>query len=180
VHSPSSKKEENVMRGIIGWLGVSAVAGVAFLVTVARAEDKKIPLDKVPQKIMDTIKTRFPGADVSSVEKENEGGKVVYDVELKHKGRKYEMDIEENGTIIEIEKEVAAKDLPKAALKTLQAKYPNATIKEIMEVNKVKGKQEIPDHYEVNIVTADMKKLEVEISLDGKTIKGGKAEEEKK
>jgi hypothetical protein len=114
------------------------------------------------------------------VEKENEGGKVVYDVELKHKGRNYEMDIEENGTIIEIEKEISLKDLPKAAVKTLQAKYPNATIKEIMEVNKVKGKKEIPDHYEVLLVTADMKKLEIEVSLDGKAIKRGKAEEEKK
>jgi uncharacterized membrane protein YkoI len=141
---------------------------------------EKIPLDKVPAKIMAAIKGRFPGAELTSVEKETEEGQVVYDIELKHEGRKYEMDIKADGTIIEIEKEVAAKDLPEAVTKALEAKYPKATITEIMEVNKVMGKTETPDHYEVLLVTADQKKLEVTVSLDGKSIKGGKAEEDKK
>jgi len=141
---------------------------------------EKIPRDKVPEKILTAVMARFPGAKLTSVEKETEDGQVVYDIELKHKGRKYEMDINADGTIIEIEKEVAAKDLPEAVTKTLRAKYPNATIEEIMEVNKVKGKTETPDHYEVVLETADKKKLEVEVSLDGKLLKGGKAEGDKK
>jgi uncharacterized membrane protein YkoI len=177
--------QEDVMRKFVGWFGVSAVVGLVLLATLARADDKakaeKIPLDKVPKAVKAAIEDRFPGAEVTSVEKETEDGKVVYDVELKHKGRKYEMDIQENGTVIEIEKEVALKDVPAAVIKTLEAKYPKATIQEVMEVNKVKGKQETPDHYEVTLVTADKKKMEVEISLDGsKILKGEKAEEGKK
>jgi uncharacterized membrane protein YkoI len=170
--------QENVMRGIVGWLGVSVVAGLVLLAPVARADDtennKKIPLDKVPKAVMGSIKARFPGADVTSVEKESENGKVVYDIELKHKGRKYEMDIHEDGTVIEIEKEVAAKNVPEAVTKAVKARYPRATIHEVMEVNKVKGKKETPDHYEVTLVTADKKELEIELSLDGKILKGGK------
>jgi uncharacterized membrane protein YkoI len=170
------------MRGIVSCFAVSAVAGLVFLATVARADDKqkpeKLPLDKVPKAVMNAIKGRFPGADISSVEKEVEDGKVVFDVELKHEGRKYEMDILENGTILEIEKEVAAKDVPAAVTKGVKAKYPNATIKEVMEVNKVKGKTETPDHYEVTIETADKKKIEVIVSLDGKSVKT-EAEEKK-
>ncbi len=175
------------MRGIIALLGVGLLAGLVALGGAARADDKakpadkpqKIAPDKLPEKIMAAVKGRFPGAQITSAEKETENGKVVYDIELKHQGRKYEMDIQEDGTIVEIEKEVAAKDLP-AVTKAVMAKYPGATIKEIMEVNKVKGKQETPVHYEVTITTADKKSKEVIVSLDGKSVKEEKEEGEKK
>ena len=125
------------------------VAALFMLAVIAQAEEdkaKKISLDQAPKAVRDAINNRFPDAEVSSIEKENEGGKVVFDVELKHKGRKYEMDIEEDGTIIEIEKEVALKDVPKALIRNVKAKFPEATIKEVMEVNKVKGKEVKPDH----------------------------------
>ncbi len=97
---------------------------------------------------------------------------MVYDIELTHDGRKYEMDIEENGTVIEIEKEV--KPVPTAVADAVQAKYAGATIKDVMEVNKVKGKEETPIHYEVTLSVGGKPK-EVIVSLDGK-----KVEEEKK
>src|SRR5262249_46780475 len=109
--------QEDVMRRLIGWLGVAAVTGLGLAATAARADDKKVPLDKVPKAVMDAIKARFPGAEITSVEKEKEGDKVVYDIELKHQGRKYEMDIQEDGTILEVEKEVATKDVPEAVTK---------------------------------------------------------------
>jgi uncharacterized membrane protein YkoI len=142
---------------------------------------EKIAPDKLPKAVMDAIKGRFPDADITSAEKETEDGKIVFDIALKSKGKKYEMDIEENGTIVEIEKEVASKDLPEGVTKAIEAKYPKAKIKEIMEVNKVKDKKETPDHYEVIIETADKKEQEIEVSLDGKTIKEeGAAKEPKK
>src|SRR5438874_6249440 len=159
------------MRAILSWVIVSAVAGFVMLGTLAWADEKKaekISEDKLPKKVMDTIKDRFPEAKITSAEKETEDGKVVYDIELTHKGRKYEMDIQEDGTLIEIEKQVDIKGLPKAVTKALETKYPNAKLEEIMEVNKVKGKKETLDHYEVVLVTADKKKLEVTVSLDGK------------
>jgi uncharacterized membrane protein YkoI len=161
------------MRGIMGRLAGSTVVGLVLLALVAQAngQDQKVPLDKVPQKVMEAVKARFPGAELTSVSKETADGQVIYDIELKHQGRKYEMDIKEDGTVLEVEKEIAVKDLPAPVTKALLAKYPNATIKEIMEVNLVKGKQETPDHYEVLLVTADKKELEVEVSLDGKTVK---------
>jgi uncharacterized membrane protein YkoI len=168
------------MRSFIGRLSAGTMLGLVVAGAAARADDKKVPLDKVPAKVMAAIKARFPGADVTSVEKEIENQEVVYDIELKHQGRKYEMDIKEDGTVMEIEKEVAAKDVPPAVTKAIAAKYPKSTVKEVMEVNKVKGKTETPDHYEVTIETADKKTREVEVSLDGKTVKGGGAEADKK
>jgi uncharacterized membrane protein YkoI len=160
-----------------------AVAGVVMLATIAVADDEKpekITPDKLPKKVADAVKARFPGAEITGAEKEKEGGAIVYDVELKHKGRKYEMEIKEDGTVIEIEKQVDEKDLPEAVKKAVLAKYPKAKLDEIMEVNKVKDKKETPDHYEIVIVTADKKKMEITVSLDGKTVKGGEAEKDKK
>jgi uncharacterized membrane protein YkoI len=153
--------------------GLIAATAALVLAAAARAEDKaeKIAPDKLPDKIKDAIKGRFPGADVTSAEKETEDGKVVFDIELKHDGRKYEMDILEDGTVIEIEKEVMAKDVPAAISKAVEDKYPKSKVLEVMEVNKVKGKDETPIHYEVTLETADKKKLEVIVSLDGKSVK---------
>jgi hypothetical protein len=178
------------MRVLKDWLGLSALAGLVLLASAAgRAADEKeknktekIPPDKIPKAVMDTIKARLPGAEITSAEKETEDGKVVYDIELKHKGRKYETDIQEDGTLIEIEKEVALKDVPEAVTKALKEKYPDATVKEVMEVNKVKGKTETPDHYEVTLKVGD-KEREVLVSLDGKSVKTeeeAKKEKEKK
>lgn len=170
------------MRALKGWLGVSAMAGLVLLAAAGRAADEKnkaekLTPDKLPKAVMDRIKARLPGAEITSAEKETEDGKVVYDIELKHEGRKYEMDILADGTLIEIEKEVALKDVPAAVTKALKAKYPDATIKEVMEVNKVKGKTETPDHYEVTL-TIGGKEREVVVSLDGKSVKT-EAEEKK-
>ena len=164
------------MHRIIGKLAVGVVAGLVLFATVATADDKKdekkITLDKAPRAVQDALKKRFPKAEVTGIEKETEDGKVVYDIELKQEGRKYEMDVLENGTIIEIEKEIAAKDLPEAVAKGIEGKYPKSTLKEVMEKYQVKDGEEKLTEYEVTLETADKKTKEVTVSLDGKTIKG--------
>src|SRR6266704_908482 len=134
-----------------------------------KEEAQKVELSKVPTAVMASVNTRFPGANIDSVEKETENGAVVYDLEFKHQGRKYEMDVKEDGTVMEIEKEIKAP--PAAVSKAIQSKYPGATIKEVMEKNTVKGKQETPDSYEVTITTADGKSKEVVVALDGSSAK---------
>jgi uncharacterized membrane protein YkoI len=167
------------MRAFPRILWAVALLGLFGLASVRAFDDKekaapkaeKVSPDKLPKAVMNAIKERFPDAEITSAEKEMEDGKVVYDIELKSKGKKYEMDIQEDGTVIEIEKEVAVKDLPEAVTKAVEAKYPKSKIKEVMEVNKVKDKKETPDHYEIIIETAEKKDLEIIVSLDGKEVK---------
>jgi hypothetical protein len=150
-------------------VAVIAAGGLAMLSVGGRAADEKVPLDKVPEKISAAINGRFPGAELKSVEKENEDGKIMFDIELTQKGRKYEMDVKEDGTIVEIEKEVAAKDFAAACASIVKKNYPKATIKEIMEVNQVEGTKETPIHYEVVLEEQGKKSFEVVVSLDGKS-----------
>jgi hypothetical protein len=167
------------MRLLIVFFSVCATA-LLLVAAAARADEQKIAPDKLPRAVADAVKNRFPGGKITSAEKEKENGKVVYDIELTQKGRHYEMDIQEDGTVIEIEKQVNLEKLPEAVRKALDDKYPNAKIKEVMEVNKVDGKKETPINYEITITTAGNKSMEVTISLDGKKVSGEQTAGEKK
>src|SRR2546429_866635 len=152
----------------------AALAGLMAMVAVGCSHQKheegtKISASEVPAAVMNSVKGRLPGAEITGVEKENENGGVVYDLELKQGGRKFEMDVKEDGTIMEIEKQVMSSDVPAAVMTNVKAKYPNATIKEIMEVNKVSGKQETPIHYEVTVMDGG-KERELVVSLDGSKV----------
>ena len=159
-----------------------AFAFAAMLQTVASngANEDKPKIEELPKPVSTAVNNRFPGGQITSAQKETENNNVVFDIELTLKDRKYEMDILENGTVVEIEKEVVQKDWPKPLAPAIDAKYPGAVIKEVMEVNKVAGKVETPDHYEVTLATAADKSIEVLVSLDGKTVTVEAPEEPKK
>lgn len=78
---------------------------------------------------------------------------------------------------MEIEKQI--KNVPPAVSKAVKGKYPKARIKECMEVNTVKGKDERPDHYQVTF-TADGKSKEVVVALGGSSVKEEAEEAPKK
>jgi hypothetical protein len=120
--------------------------------------------------VRDAIEGRFPGAKVSTTERETVTGKVNFEVNLTHKDRKYEMHIQEDGAITAIEKEINLKDVPEEVLKAVKDKYPDATIQGAMQVDKVNGKNETPDHYLIAVMIGD-KKMEITVSLDGKVVK---------
>ena len=148
---------------------VASVAMFAILIYCATAQEK-IEADKLPQKVKDALKARFPGHMITQATKELENGEVIYDIEMTIAGKKHEMDCKEDGTIVDIQNEIDAKDLPAAALNAIKAKYPGSTIKEVGEILVVKDKKETRDHFEVIIETADKKETELTVSLDGSKI----------
>ena len=152
-------------------LGLGVLAIGFSLGTFAMA-DKLKPQD-VPAKIRDTAMKRLPGAKIDAAEKEVENGNTVYDLELTQNDRKFEMDIKEDGTLMEIEKEV--KNPPAAVTKAVKDKYADAKIDIVMEVNAVKDGKETPQNYEVTLTIAGKQK-EVVVALDGSSVKEEAAE----
>ena len=124
----------------------------------------------MPKPVVETVKKRFPKAEVVSASKEDEDGKTVYEVQIKDGGAAIDVTVTPEGALLAIEKGIAAKDLPKAVTAALDAKYPKATFKTIEEVTKVKDGKDQPLYYEVLLVTADKKTIEVELAADGKII----------
>ena len=135
----------------------------------AAPAEVKIKPEELPKAVSDSLKARFPGLEITSADKEIENGNLVYDIELTQNGRKYESDIKEDGTVMEIEKEVDPKNYPHALADSVNSKLPKGKITIVMEVNAVKDKKETPDHLEVSVETADKKEKELLFQLDGKT-----------
>lgn len=154
------------------WLPGVALIGLLVVAVGARADEEKIDLDKVPKPVMDAVKAKFPGAKLTGASKEKEGDKTIYEVAFTYKGSKYEVECEPNGKFVAIDREIEAKDLPKPVATALEGKYPKATYKIIEEVTK----DDKIAYYEVELVTADKKGVEVQVDPSGKIVK----EEKKK
>jgi|SRR5262249_13197370 len=167
------------MRQSVILLGASALFLFLWSREV-RAQEELVPQDKIPKAVMDALLAKFPKAKIDKCTKAKEGNDIVYDIEFKQEGRKCEADIRENGTYINYEKAIEAKDLPKPVRDAIERRYPKATLKEVMEETEVKGKEEKLSAYEVVLVTADRKQVEVRLSPGGKILEDTAKKAEKK
>ncbi len=146
-----------------------------LLVVAVRADEEKVPLDKVPRAVLESVKKRFPKATLLKASRETEGGKTEYEIEIKDGETKIDVNFTPDGKITTIEKTIPAKDLPRVVADALKAKYPGAKYEIVEEVIKVKDGKETFDYYELHLVRADKKKIEVKIGKDGR-IKGEEKE----
>lgn len=131
--------------------------------------------EKLPPKAAAAIKKAFPEGKIEEVEKEVEGDKVVYEVEVEVGDKEYDVTVTGAGEILEIEREIKVADLPKAVSAGVLKKYPGATIKEAEEIldgDKVSA-------YEVAVVTKDKKEVEALFGPNGKFMKGEKDDDDK-
>ena len=138
----------------------------------ARADEEKVSVDKLPAAVKTALKRKFPKAEIEKATKEVEDGTTVYEVELEIKDRLVDVSLKADGTILEIEREVLADELPEAVRKKLAARYPKAKIEKAEEVTKG---EDGPVRYEVAITT------EVVLTAKGKIVQAEEeAEDEKK
>ncbi len=156
---------------IAAWTGLTAAAepGQKAATEKAVPTEMKVKPEDLPKAVLAALKSRFSGLEITTAVKESEAGNIVYDIELTQKGRKFESDIKEDGTILEVEKEVDPKNYPQALHGAVEARIPKGKITIVMEVNLVKDKKETPDHLEVTVETPDKKEQELLFKLDGKT-----------
>ena len=93
------------------------------------------------------------------------------------KSRKTKSDVtvslKPDGTILEIEKEIAVKDLPAAVAGAIKAKYPASTIKKAEEVTE--GEKVT---FEVIVIREGTKPRELTLDKTGKILEDENAEEE--
>jgi uncharacterized membrane protein YkoI len=130
-----------------------------------RADEEKVPLDKVPKAVMDAVKKRFPNAKIMGAEKEVEDGKTSYEVAIKNKDQNIDVILTPEGKIVALEAEIPAKDLPKEVVAAMDKKYPKATVKKVEEITK-----DDKISYEILLVTADMKTFETTFDPKGKIL----------
>jgi hypothetical protein len=152
-------------------MGIVSVLGLAVVMMPARADEEKVSVDKLPAAVKKTLKRKFPKAEIEKATKEVEDGNTVYEVELEIKDRSVDVSLKADGTILEIEREVPADELPEAVRKKLAARYPKAKIEKAEEVTKG---EDGPVRYEVAITT------EVVLTAKGKIVQAEEEEEDEK
>jgi hypothetical protein len=162
------------MRKLV-WGAATVLMLLAISATVW-ADEEKVPLDQLPKEVTKAVKKKFPKAELVAATKEDMDGKPVYEVNIKAEDTTIDVTVTPDGKIVLIEKTIAAKDLPKKIAEALEAKYPKAkyqTIEEIIKDDKI-------EKYEILLVTADKKTLEVTFDPKGKFLDEEKKSEEKK
>jgi uncharacterized membrane protein YkoI len=157
--------------GIAKGLGMVAALGLLAAAPAAWAEEAEIAVKELPKAVVEAVKAKFPGATIKEAEKEVEDGQTIYEVELSDKGAKVEVELKADGTIVEIETPVSLESLPKTVTAALEAKYPKAALKKAEKVTKGEATE-----YEVKLVTAEKKAMEVTLDAQGKILE---AEEDK-
>ena len=120
-----------LMRQCAVLASVLSIAGLE-----ARADEKEIPLDKVPAAVVKAVKAKFPRIVIKAASEDTEDGKTEYEIESTVDGSATDIVLKSDGTILAIEKEIKEKDLPAAVLKTLKAKYHTAKVKKYEELTK--------------------------------------------
>ncbi len=135
---------------------------------VATADEVKVALGEVPVAGLEAAKALFPAASVTGAAKETEHGKTFYEVTLKQKGKTIDVTVGLDGALQLIEKEIDPQDLPKAVQAALEERYPKAAYRIIEEVSNVKNNKPQLDCFEVLLVTAEKRELEIQITADGK------------
>lgn len=150
-----------------------AALGLMTLASSVWADEEKVPIDRVPKAVLDAVKAKFPAAELKGAAKEAEDGKTVYEITLKNRGQNIDVALRPDGTILEIEKQIDPKTLPKTVAAALEAKYPKATMKKAEEIT---VKERVS--YEVVLVTAEKKAIEVKLDSNGKVVETEESEGE--
>jgi hypothetical protein len=161
-------KEERAMRVILGLAIAMLVISIVSIRPVSAVEEKKA-LKDVPKACVDAVKKRFANGELTgeASKEETEDGKTVYEISVKQAGKKIDVTLTPEGEIAMIEAVIDAKDLPKEVSGGVEKKYPKAKYELAESVTTVdKGKEKL-SYYEVLVSTADGKKMEIEVALDG-------------
>jgi hypothetical protein len=153
-------------------LPVAGLLAVLGLTSGTRAQGGEIPLNRVPGAVMNSAKARFPGAEIKVASEETEDGKPpVYELKLKHHRRDVGVTLQADGTVVQMETAVPAKELPKTVLRVLERRYPGASFNGAGSVKKGPEVKKKADYYEFYLMTADQRPVLVQVAPDGKVLK---------
>jgi uncharacterized membrane protein YkoI len=117
----------------MNWLTGSI--GFALSLTAA-AQEKKLDRSALPPAVEKTVQAQSQGATIKGFTTERENGKKVYEAEMIVDGHTKDIQIATNGTLNEIEEEVAFDALPPAVQTALTTKAAGAKIVKVESLTK--------------------------------------------
>jgi hypothetical protein len=144
---------------------VAFVAGVLFLASSASAQEKKIKRSDLPPAVEKTVAVQSAGATIRGFSTEKENGQTLYEVEMTVSGHNKDVSMTADGSIVEVEEQVALDSLSPEVKAALQTKAGDGRILKVESLTK-KGKLVA---YEAKVETHG-KKTEIQVGPDGKPL----------
>jgi len=135
------------------------------VISTLEAQEKKIKRADLPAAVERTVAEQSKGATIRELSTEIENGRKLYEAALIVDGHGRDILIDEQGTIVEVEEEMALASLPPAVKEGLTKAAGRGTITKVEALTK-KGKLVA---YEA-IVKTGTKQTEVQVGPDGKKL----------
>ena len=141
------------------------LAGGLLFVGTASAQEKKIKRSDLPPAVERTVAAQSAGATIRGFSTEKEKGQTLYEVEMTVNGHSKDISMAADGSIVEIEEQVALDSLSPEIKAGLQAKAGKG---KILKVESLTKKDKLVA-YEAQVDT-NGKKSEVQVGPDGKPL----------
>jgi hypothetical protein len=142
-----------------------SVIAALSLATIVVAQEKKIQRADLPPAVEKTVAAQTQGATIKGFSQEKDKGETYYEAETTVNGHSKDITIDANGTLVEIEEQVALDSLPAAVKAGLQAKAGEGKIVKVESLTK----HDKLVAYEAKVQTAG-KKTEIQVGPDGKPL----------
>jgi uncharacterized membrane protein YkoI len=146
-------------------LFVAMAACGLLLAGTASAQEKKIKRSDLPPAVEKTVAAQSEGATIKGFSTEKEKGQTLYEVEMTVNGHSKDILIAADGSIVEVEEQVALDSLSPEVKAGLQAKAGKG---KLVKVESLTKKDKLVA-YEAQVDT-NGKKSEVQVGPDGKAL----------
>jgi hypothetical protein len=144
---------------------IALAAGALLLAGAVSAQEKKIKRSDLPPAVEKTVAAQSAGATIRGFSTEKEKGQTLYEVEMTVNGHSKDITMGADGSIVEIEAQVALDSLSPEVKAGLQAKAGKG---KILKVESLTKKDKLVA-YEAQVET-NGKKSEVQVGPDGKPL----------
>jgi hypothetical protein len=144
---------------------VAFTAGALLLAGNASAQEKKIKRSDLPPAVEKTVVAQSAGATINGFSTEKENGQTLYEAEMTVNGHSKDVSMTADGTVVEVEEQVALDSLSPEVKTGLQAKAGKG---KILKVESLTKKHKLVA-YEAQVQT-NGKKSEVQVGPDGKPL----------
>ena len=144
---------------------VAFAAGTLLLAGSSSAQEKKINRSDLPPAVEKTVAAESSGATIRGFSTEKEKGQTLYEVEMTVNGHSKDISMMTDGSIVEVEEQVALDSLSPEVQAGLQARAGKGRI---LKVESLTKKDKLVA-YEARVET-NGKKSEVQVGPDGKPL----------
>src|ERR1041384_5259420 len=128
----------------------------------AATQEKKLKRSELPAAVLKTVEQESQGATVSGYSSEMDHGQLVYEVAMRVRGHGRDVLIAADGSVLEIEEEVALESLPAPVRDGLTQRAGAGTITKVESLTK----RGILVAYEAHVRTG-AKRSEIQVGPDG-------------